>query len=145
MTLYELNERAKKIDVNKIIAAIVLNDSGEILKTVKGQLMQGIKGDGAKLKEYQNPDYAAYKKELNPLGVTDLKVTGDFHDAFFLQTDVTFDGMQFEIGSTDDKSEKLSKKYDSDIFELTKENEANYINKELNPQVLEAIQKGLTG
>lgn len=88
-----------------------------------GQLMMGIDANGEKLKEYANAVYAAFKKHLNPLGVTDLKVTGDFHSGFYA------DMKQFPITfwSTDEKTDELVYEYGKDIFGLTEESKDLFI------------------
>jgi len=80
-----------------------------------GQLLDGIDSETQPLKEYQSEQYAAMKEHLNPKGVTDLKLTGGFHQSFYLRTDkwpVIFD-------ATNAKRNHLVEKYGVDLFGLS--------------------------
>lgn len=63
---------------------------------------------------YRNVNYAEMKLHLNPKGVVDLRLTGDFWAGFFMNA------QQFPItfGSTDAKSPNLEAKYGAQIFGL---------------------------
>jgi hypothetical protein len=83
-----------------------------------GQLLDGIDSETEPLKEYQSEKYALMKEQLNPKGVTDLRLTGAFHDSFFLKADkwpVIFD-------ATNVKRNQLVNKYGIDIFGLSEIN-----------------------
>ena len=119
----------------------------EVLKSIRAneayivdlntsQLMNGKDSMGKFLTPYRNPNYAALKRAIyNPRGVTDLRLSGDFHDGFFINANrfpVVFD-------SRDEKTELLTSKYGNDIFGLDKENLGNlasFVKKDLRRVLL---------
>ncbi|HTJ53727.1 MAG TPA: hypothetical protein VL443_29935 [Cyclobacteriaceae bacterium] len=134
--------------MNKLEAIISKLDSvnmdAELLKVVDQtnaqaidlnteQLFHGRDAQGNKLKAYRNPAYAEFKQSLNPLGVTDLKLTGDFYRGFYAKTDrfpIMFD-------SSDSKTEMLTEKY-GEIFGLDQEYLGKY-QEEIKPIVQETF------
>jgi hypothetical protein len=93
------------------------------------QLFSGRDANGQSLGGYLNTDYAAFKRSLNPAGVVDLKLTGDFHSSFFAKTDsfpVAFD-------ATDEKTSELKQKY-GEIFGLDETSLEEY-RQEIKPEV----------
>ena len=99
---------------------MVLDNEATILDLNTSQLEQGMDALGNFLTEYMSDAYAEFKQHLNsqpPLFVPDLKLEGNFHDGFILK----WEGKEVGITSTDHKTDKLIKKYGSDIFGLTDE------------------------
>lgn len=96
---------------------IIQRNSRFILDLNREQLMHGEDSRGRKLLKYDSKEYADFKKKLNPKGVTDLKLTGAFHESF------TLDASEFpiEFGAADEKTTKLVAKYGQDIFGLSEE------------------------
>lgn len=66
-------------DLDNISLSIIESSEKEITDAIKGQLQKGTDGDNNPLRPYRNRQYADYKRTLNPLGVTDWKLTGDFY------------------------------------------------------------------
>jgi hypothetical protein len=82
------------------------------------QLMQGLNSKGESLGEYASAGYAEMKKTLNPAGVVDLKLEGDFHSGFFIEA-IKF---PVRIDSKDSKTNKLVFHYGENIFGLVEQN-----------------------
>jgi hypothetical protein len=96
---------------------IVRQHEPEIVDANIEQLMDGKDAKGKKLPKYRNKKYAAKKKMLNPKGVTDLKLTGDFHRQMHLEND----NFPFTITSENWKTPLLLEKYDNnEIFGVSK-------------------------
>lgn len=95
----------------------IIDDNDEVILDLnRRQLMSGIDAKGKSLGDYKNPSYALMKKTLNPKGVVDLNLTGDFHDSMLL-----VNNLPIEIDAFDGKTNDLKNKYGQDIFGLTKE------------------------
>lgn len=95
------------------------------------QLMDGKDSKGQLLAPYRNPEYAAFKRTLNSKGVTDLKLTGDFHQSFF--QDVTKFPVAF--GATDEKTDELVQGYGEEIFGMDKSNTEEFSD-QLKPEIV---------
>lgn len=105
---------------SELFYGMVLDNEASILDANTSQLEQGKDALGNFLQEYYSDSYAEYKQYLNnqpPYGVPDLKLEGNFHDGFVLR----WTGGEFLIRSTDEKTDKLIKKYGVDIFGLSKD------------------------
>lgn len=107
----------------KELVAIIQRNEAAILNLNRGQLYSGIDSDGNSLAEYKSKWYADFKKTLNPKGVTDLNLTGSFHENFFFVGE-----LPLIIWSYDEKTDELVKKYGRKIFGLTEENKAVLLN-----------------
>jgi hypothetical protein len=137
MSINDLNIAIQNFNVVIELDKIVLNNEKDILQLNKDQLMQGIDSNSKGLREYRNPDYAEYKLSLNPAGVTDLKVTGEFHNR--LKIDIE----DYSISSTDEKNNKLATMYGSEIFGLTYSNMAAITDEKLTPQLTNVFQNAI--
>lgn len=114
------------------ILAIIDRNKNTALDLNTNQLLEGKDSKNQDVKPpYKNPKYAELKRFLNPKGVVDLRLTGQFHDSFFINDDkfpVTF-------GAGDEKTGELVAKYGVDIFGLSVDNKS-----EFNQQIREEIQ-----
>lgn len=104
--------------MEKLVLDILQESEKEVVELNKEQLLQGEDSKGSFLKEYASGSYADYKQKLNPLGVTDLRLHGDFYEGFFLKADK----FPAYIFSKDEKTRKLAGQYGTNIFGLNKEN-----------------------
>lgn len=96
---------------------IIRKNSSYILDLETAQLMAGkTSEDKPVTPAYRNPKYAAFKKSLNPAGVVDLKLTGEFHRSFFIKAEK----FPLMFGATDEKTNELVGKYGESIFGLDK-------------------------
>jgi len=109
--------RLKSANLEKAVLEIVREHEAQVIDLNLLQLDSGTDNAGKPLDPpYRSAKYADFKLTLNPKGVVDLKLTGDFWDGFFLSADqypITF-------GSADIKAPELEAKYGKEIFGLDK-------------------------
>lgn len=99
------------------VLGVIKKNSPYIIDLETAQLMAGKTSEDRPIKPaYKNKNYAAFKKSLNPAGVVDLRLTGDFHGSFFLHADK----FPLIFGATDEKTTELTNRYGEEIFGLTK-------------------------
>lgn len=96
---------------------IIMSHEKEVVALNIGQLMSGVDSEGGLLPEYRSEWYKNLKRTLNPRGVTDLRLSGSFHDNFFIAV-----ALPLTIWSYDGKTDELVKKYGRNTFGLTAEN-----------------------
>lgn len=110
--------RVTEEEQEKNILRIVANNEHYLVDLNTFQLMHGKDTDGVFIEPpYRSVSYAHYKLFLNPLGVVDLFLTGDFQKSIFIKADsfpITFD-------AGDSKKSELVNKYGK-ILGLNEEN-----------------------
>lgn len=119
-------------DITNAVLKIIRDDKSFAIDLNTGQLFSGVDSTGQMLDHYRSPGYADFKLTLNPKGVTDLKVTGQFYASFFMNAEA----FPISFSATDSKKDELTKKYGENIFGLTKESISS-----LNKDILPEIQK----
>lgn len=137
--LRALQSRLKGFTVKQLDAIILITISQheqEILNSVRGQLYSGIDGTGNELKAYSSTYYAAKKLRLNPFGVTDLRLTGNFYNSFFLSASK----FPVTIGATDKKTGILMDNYGNKILHLTDGNKDKLV-KQVKKEILTAYKR----
>ena len=102
------------------------NEKGIINLNTQGQLFLGVDSNGNRLKPYTPYTIAIKKEKGQPSDRTTLKDTGSFYSDFFLFSN----GKDFDLFSSNIKTEKLTEKYGKDIFGLTPDNE-HFVNFEI--------------
>lgn len=85
MTIADMLTNLTKFDLAKAGQEVLLDNEVEILDLNREQLMEGIDKEGVKLRPYYFSWYADFKDRINSRGVTDLKVTGAFHNGFAIR------------------------------------------------------------
>jgi hypothetical protein len=123
MTVEELHNKLKSVDLRAAVTDIVQETSYEIESLNKEQLYNyGVDSDGIKLSpNYSSKYYAREKSYMNRrpgLFHPDLFFTGTFYKGFTVNVTAS----TFITDSTDSKSVNLEKQYGSEIFGLTKNN-----------------------
>jgi hypothetical protein len=134
----DLIKRLKGISIEEqgeALAEIINRNQAIILDLNKQQLMEGIDSKGRSLGEYANEAYAKMKMAFNPMGVVDLRLVGDFHDNFFLASE-----LPIQIWSYDEKTDWLVKKYGRDLFGTTEKNTQVFVLGTVKPE-FQAWQK----
>lgn len=118
--------------LDQALLGIVKQNQSEALDMNAGQLFEGVDSQDQSLGEYRSQSYARFKQSLNPAGVVDLKLTGDFYRGLFVKAD------QFPVAfdSSDGKSEMLKEKYGEEIFGLD-QNNLEQFRQEIKPDVQE--------
>lgn len=129
----ELAAKARSItddDINESILKVVDKNKSEALDLNLKQLFSGRDAKDQSLGRYHSQAYAEFKRSLNPAGVVDLKLTGDFYRGFFAKTD----RFPIEFASTDSKTDMLEEKYGKEIFGLDQANLEEF-RKEIKPDI----------
>lgn len=92
---------------------------------IQDQMGRGQDAFGKSIGKYNSKAYAAFKKTLNPLGVVDLRLHGDFWEGMYFSTEV----FPFLIDSKDSKRNKLFAQYGprERIFNLQDKNLALFL------------------
>lgn len=114
-SLEQYYNRIKKYTANvqrREALKIVKAHEHQIIDANTLQLMEGKDSKGQPLEHYRSKHYADFKLHLNPLGVTDLNLTGKFHKSFFIRVDK----FPITIWAKDSKVNKLVGRYGEDIF-----------------------------
>lgn len=88
--------------------SVIESSDPQIVEHVQKQLMEGKDGNDNYIKPYALEEYAEYKRTLNPLGVTDWKLTGDFYAHMRLRI---IDSSRFEVFSTGENTLSLILNY----------------------------------
>ncbi len=123
--------------VEQIALKAVRDNEKEVLNLNKNQLLEGVDSKDSFLMPYASDAYAERKLKLNPLGVTDLKLTGRFYEGFFIQANK----FPIYIFSTDDKTRSLFGKYGADIFGLDEKSLADVSQNMVLPALQLTIKK----
>lgn len=113
----DLIEKLKQATVQEQennLLSIIRSHEAQLVDLNTRQLLAGENADGGSIGEYKSDSYATFKKSLNPAGVVDLKLTGAFHDSFFLEADK----FPVTVFARDSKTGLLAEKYDK-IFGFT--------------------------
>jgi hypothetical protein len=125
-------------DIEDMLLKVVVESKNQAIDLNTDQLFSGKDANGQSLGQYRNPNYAAFKRSLNPAGVVDLKLSGDFYQGFFARTDkfpITF-------SSTDEKTGELMQKYGTEIFGLNQDSLEEY-RQEIKPEIQKEYRKVL--
>jgi hypothetical protein len=133
MTINSLLERVKALDINKV-SVDSLNDTSRDRETLNiEQINNGFRADGSPiLPSYTELTIQIKKAKGQPYDRVTLQDTGDFYRG--IKSSVN--GNSIITDSTDSKSAKLKKKYETSrgkLFGLGKEAKAEYIDKDLRP------------
>lgn len=123
-------QQATEANITAGLLRIVRDTQTLAIDLNTSQLLQGKDSKDEALKPYRSEQYALFKRVLNPLGVTDLRLKGGFYRGIFLHADkfpVSFD-------SADYKTPILTEKYGNDIFGLDKKDKAIYA-QDIGPEV----------
>jgi hypothetical protein len=85
---------------------------------------------------YRSKLYAAFKLGENPKGVVDLRLTGDFHNSFFIKSTQ----WPLTIFAKDPKTKELTEKYGDTIFGLDKQS-ISTLAEDIKPDVVDYYRK----
>lgn len=136
--------------IEKSLQEIFENNTGTISDLQTDQMYSGLNSYGAKIKPPYTDLTVNIKKSKGQISdhVT-LKDTGDFYSGIDTEiSDVkkqnkTFT-VDYEILSSDLKTDKLGKKYGYEIFGLSKKYEKKLINEQIFPELKDNIENYLT-
>lgn len=118
MTLHSLQRKLDGFDIHEEVQEALIEVSGEMITLNQGQMFIGVRADGTEI----TPTYSDLTIELKeqkgqPSDRVTLHDTGEFWDDMFAQINAA----DYELGSANEKTAKLEKKYGKKIFGLTKE------------------------
>lgn len=130
-----LRSITERQQIEELIKILQRNETA-ILNLNRRQLLSGKDADGKSLAPYKSKWYARFKKTLNPRGVTDLKLHGNFYDGFFMVGE-----LPLIIWSYDEKTDELVKKYGRRIFGLDEESRIILLNGYVKPEYKEYFRK----
>ena len=142
----EYRLRAFKDNLPMYLEDIVRDKEDVIVSAIADDQLyrRGINGRGEKIMSYM--PYTAKtiqnkKRKGQPTTRVTLRDTGAFHESMY----VVFDSEGFYITASDEKTEKLVKKYGEEIFRLTNKNFTrivrSHIRKELAKRLKRAIRQ----
>ncbi len=124
---------------DKALLECVKEFEPEIIDMATSQLWEGNLATGNPIEPSYHPITIELKNISGlPSDRVTLFQTGDFHDSFF----IAYGSNSFSIGATDEKTEKLERKYGSNIFGLDDKNLQETIDM-IKPQFLEKFRKAL--
>lgn len=101
---------------------------------------RGVNRLGVSIMDYRpySPYTISYKKAVGqPYDRVTLRDEGDFYRGFYIEAD----DRMFYISSTDDKTDKLTKKYTNYIFGLTDENKAELTWEYIYPDLIDKLNE----
>jgi len=129
--------KSEQSGLKRYFGQLVILNSPTIINDVKRRWLYGKSVNGGIIGEYASEEYRLFKMELNPLanGNVDLMLYGGLSGD--MQVKLIGD-TKFEIFSTDQKYQKIGRKYGFEEFGLTEE-ESYELFKELQVFALESI------
>jgi hypothetical protein len=145
-----LLDRVKKVkealDTGRIAKEIVRdNDNTLIDMNAQDQLFaKGVNRLGVRIDEYRpySPSTIKVKiKKRQPYDRVTLKDTGEFYDSFYVETSED----RFYIKASDEKTVWLIKRYGVEIFGLTNESLAEFINDYVKDEAAKKVKEILNG
>lgn len=144
MTFEQLRDKAKKIDLNKIMDGIIKSLEPEIIDLNIAQMSKGEGASGSKFPQYANDDYYNAKKAE---GLTEqagryynIRLSGDTRENMFLKKE----SGEFVISSTVDYVGRLRALTDDDLFGLQENNLQQLIDDRIENETVEELEKALT-
>lgn len=104
---------------DSLILKVIEENEPFLVDLNTAQLMRGRDSNGQIFGTYRSQQYADFKRYVNPIGGgnVDLRLTGRFHNSFYIEAKrfpVIFDARDY-------KTPRLTEKYGTQIFGLTKE------------------------
>ena len=142
MTILQLAENVRNISIEGIAYDIVTANDWRVVEAQKDQMMSGKDSAGEDIApSYYSDAYADMKQRMNrhpDFGTPDLRLTGAFYDAFYLNFNTMI------VTSSDPKTPSLMEKYGNKIFGLSEES-ASRLREFFNPRFREEFMKQLIG
>jgi hypothetical protein len=140
LTLHELQRRLTAFNIYNEVRETIGETSGDITEFNRNQLFEGKRATGTEIK----PEYAEFTilikdQKGQPTDRVTLKDTGSFYESIF----VDVNSETFDIYASDEKTEKLERKYGKTIFGLSKNNRSQYVQYTFFPELKKRIESKL--
>jgi hypothetical protein len=136
LTLHSLKKKLKLLDLRQEIQFIIDITSEDLAELNREQLWKGQNAKGLPIKPpYSNITIFYKRRKSQPIDRVTLKDTGDFYSS--INVDVKRD--TFTIFATDDKTNKLTRKYGKSILGLQEESKSRYVKNVLFPALKKRI------
>lgn len=139
MDLDQLHINIKQLTpqrVEQLLLTFVKANENALVDFNTLQLLEGRDSMGRLIDPaYASANYAEMKLHLNPRGVVDLKLTGEFHNSIFI------DANKFPIifKSSDAKAEELLAKYGEEVLGVTGKDLETFVQGYVLPDLQNAI------
>ena len=140
----EYRLRAFKDNLPMYLEDIIRDKEDVIVSAIADDQLyrRGINGRGEKIMSYM--PYTAKtiqnkKRKGQPTTRVTLRDTGAFHKSMF----VVFDSEGFYITASDEKTEKLIKKYGEEIFRLTDKNFIRIIQSHIRKELVKRLKRAI--
>jgi hypothetical protein len=132
MDLYQLSAVINKVDIEMVALASIEKTADVLAEYNKDQLLKGKRSDNTKLPKYSKRSQSVFGK---PNSSMILKDKGIYHDSF--KANISRD--IYEIKADDPNN--LKGRYGEDILGVSTENEGNYSQDVLLPEMLSNLEK----
>ena len=140
----EYRLRAFKDNLPMYLEDIIHDKEDVIISAIADDQLyrRGINGRGEKIMSYM--PYTAKtiqnkKKKGQPTTRVTLRDTGAFHKSMF----VVFDSEGFYVTASDEKTEKLVKKYGEEIFRLTDKNFTRIVRSHIRKELVKRLKRAI--
>lgn len=140
----EYRLRAFKDNLPMYLEDIVCDKEDVIVSAIADDQLyrRGINGRGEKIMSYM--PYTAKtiqnkKRKGQPTTRVTLRDTGAFHKSMF----VVFDSEGFYVTASDEKTEKLVKKYGEEIFRLTDKNFTRIVRSHIRKELVKRLKRAI--
>lgn len=130
-------DRWDNLDFQQEAANLIESHESQIVGYNQSNLHEGLYKELTALPPYKSPYYAKKKLQLNPLGVTDLRVTGEYYKSLTLVVDKE----KFTIVSSDPKDERLTELYGEDIKGISDADKIEFGNNVVQPGIVDYIKR----
>lgn len=138
-TIAEMYNNFKRVNLRKQVPIILEQNKEELIALNQRQLyIKSQDSEEEPLQFYRSNGYADLKHRLNSspgFGRPDLFLTGAFYKGFTVTVSPTF----YIINSNDSKTQKLVAKYGPNIFGLSEESKAQFIEERLRKGIANHI------
>lgn len=135
-TISEMLARWQGLDIIAATGQIIEDHPSQIIGYNQANLQHGQYKQLDFLAPYKSKYYAALKLKLNPAGVTDLKLTGEYYKSMQLKVDQT----TFTIYSDDPKDTRLVNLYGEDIKGISDYDKADFSQNVVGPWLVDYIR-----
>lgn len=140
-TIAAVLNRVKSIDIKSIAQTSIVETKEAIADLNAEQMFVGLRSDGSEiLPSYSKLTIQIKKEKGQPTDRVTLRDTGSFYEG--IKVDVS--GDRLNITSTDEKTEKLNKKYSKskgNIFGLSDRFKREYLNNNLRKVFKNKVEK----